>query len=204
MILHYSDDVVIEGLRLKKTRFITYMYEEFGPVVRHLVKRNSGTQQDMEDLFQDAIIVLYQRSMVKPFKLECSLKTYFMSICKNLWLQRLERKFRILYQADYEVHEAWESYSLDDPELTEDNLELRRLFYKNLLTLPTDCQRLIKLYCLKIPYKEIARLMHYKDEIYVKTRKYSCKNLLRKKILNDPECHQFIEYEGFYNHQRLD
>ena len=197
MILRYSDDVIIEGLRQKKSSYIAYMYQEFIPIVSHLVERNSGNQQDMEDLFQDAIIVLYSRSLVQPFELECSLKTYFMSICKNLWLQRLERKFRLLYQADYGVNEREGDYSTEDPKLGEKNLERRRLFYKNLLSLPIDCQRLIKLYCLKIPYKEIARLMNFKNEVYVKTRKYSCKKLLRIKIMNDPDCYQLLKYERF-------
>ncbi len=201
MLIHYSDDIIVDGLRQKKSSCIAYMYEEFGPIVRHMVNRNSGTLQDMEDLFQDAIIVLYKRSLVQPFNLECSLKTYFISICKNIWLQRLERKFRLLYQEDFEVQESLGIYLMDDEQLKEENLEQRRLFYKNLQLLPTDCQRLIRLYCLKIPFKEIARLMNYKDEIYVKTRKYSCKNLLRKKIMKDPECYQFLEYESHGNHK---
>ena len=201
MLIHYSDDIIVDGLRQKKSSCIAYMYEEFGPIVRHMVNRNSGTLQDMEDLFQDAIIVLYKRSLVQPFNLECSLKTYFISICKNIWLQRLERKFRLLYQEEFEVQESLGIYLMDDEQLKEENLEQRRLFYKNLQLLPTDCQRLIRLYCLKIPFKEIARLMNYKDEIYVKTRKYSCKNLLRKKIMKDPECYQFLEYESHGNHK---
>ena len=203
MILRYSDDDLIRGLQQKKSGCIHYLYQEFGPVVRHLVKRNSGTQQDVEDLFQDAIMILYQRSLVHPFKLECTLKTYFISICKNVWLQRLERKYRLLYQADIEVHEHRGVFSMDEKELKEEHHEQQRLFYRNLMNLPTECQRLLKLYFLNIPYKEIARLLNYKDEIYVKTRKYSCKNLLRKKIMNDPDYSQFLDYERYRNQQRL-
>ena len=197
MILHYSDDELIEGLRHKKQRCIEYMYEEFGLLLRHFIRHNSGNQQDVEDIFQDAIIVLYKRSLVHSFNLECSLKTYFMSICKNLWLQRLDRKYRLLYQADYAVHEPRVTYSMEEDELREEDLEQERLFYKNLMSLPVECRRLLELYCLNIPIREIARLLNYKTIIYVRTRKYSCKNLLRKRILNDPECQQFLEYERF-------
>ncbi len=204
MTLFYSDEMIIEGLRQKKSSCIMWIYEEFGPIVRHLVRLNSGTQQDMEDLLQDAIIVLYSRCLEESFRLECSLKTYFVAICKNLWLQRLERKFRLLYVADYVVNESSVDYSADDQKLREDNLELIRMLYKNLSMLPVDCQRLIRLFCLKVPFREIARLMKYKDDVYVKTRKYSCKNLLRKKILNDPDYYLFIEYEKYFHHKRLD
>jgi len=27
---------------------------------------------------------------------------------------------------------------------------------------------------------------------YIKSRKYACKNLLRKKIMNDPDCQPYI------------
>lgn len=203
MTLFYSDAMILEGLRQKKSSCIAWLYDEFSPVVRNLVRLNSGTEQDMEDLMQDAIIVLYSRSLAGPFQLECSLKTYFMSICKNLWLQRLERKFRLLYVADFEVNESSATYTLEDQRCREEKLEQLRMFHKNLSSLPVDCQRLIRLYCLRVPYKEIARLMNFKDEVYVKTRKYTCKSLLRKKILNDPECYQFLEYERFIHHKRL-
>jgi RNA polymerase sigma factor (sigma-70 family) len=204
MMHRYTDDELLEGLRQRRRTCIDYLYQEYYPVVRHYLKQNSGNHQDVEDLLQDTIIVLYQRCRVQPFILECTLKTYFMSVCRNLWLQRLERKYRLLYQADCEMHEAQGVYTLEDQELKEENLEQQRLFYKNLMQLPNDCRRLLQLYCLKVPYKEIARLMKYKDEIYVKTRKYSCKKLLRRKIMNDPECQQFLNYEGARNHLRLD
>jgi RNA polymerase sigma factor (sigma-70 family) len=193
---NYTDDELIEGQRQRKSSCIDFMYREFFPVIRHYLRQNSGNEQDMEDLFQDSIIVLYKRTMVQPFILECTLKTYFMAISKNLWLQRLERKYRLLYQADFTIQEAQGRYFMEDHDLQEESLERQRLFYKNLMLLPDDCRRLLQLYCLKIPYKEIARLMKFKDEVYVKTRKYFCKNLLRKKIMNDPDFLQFLPYDG--------
>ena len=178
---NYTDEELIEGLRLKKRGCIDFLYQEFYPVIRHYVTQNSGNHQDVEDLFQDTIIVLFKRVTTQPFKLECSLKTYFISVGKNLWLQRLERKYKLLYQADFEVHESKGTYSVEDQNLADETLEQQRLFYKHLMLLPGDCRRLLQLYCLKIPYKEIARLMKFKDDVYVKTRKYYCKNLLRKK-----------------------
>jgi RNA polymerase sigma factor (sigma-70 family) len=201
MILRYSDETLIEGLRQRKQRHIDYIYQEFTPVVRHLVKQNSGSESDVGDLVQEAIILLYKRSLNQPFELKCSLKTFFISICKNLWLQHLDNKYRLLYQAEFEVNEPNSTYNSDDMETREENNEKRRLLYKNMLSLPADCQRLLELYFLKIPYKEIARLMNFKDEVYVKTRKYSCKNMLRKRIINDPEYHQYFEYERHGNYK---
>jgi RNA polymerase sigma factor (sigma-70 family) len=200
----YTDEELIEGLRLRKTSCIDYLYQEFTPVIRHYLLHNSGNQQDVEDLFQDTLIVLYQRCRAESFRLECSLKTYFMSVSKNLWLQRLEAKYRLLYRSDIEVHEAQGAYTVEEQEHQAEELEMQRLFYKHIMLLPKECRQLMELYCLKIPYKEIARMLKYKDEIYVKTRKYSCKKLLRSRIINDPECHQYLKYDGNRNYQRLD
>jgi RNA polymerase sigma factor (sigma-70 family) len=193
MIRHYTDEELVEGLRQRKRSCIAYLYQEYFPVIRHLLRQNSGSQQDIEDLFQDTLVALYSKCSVEPFRLACSLKTYFVAISRNLWLQRLESKYKLLYQADYEVNECKENYFTGAVDQDEEDLELDRLFYKNLLLLPNDCRRLLQLYCLKIPYKEIARMMKYKDEVYVKTRKYSCKKLLRRRIMNDPEFQNFFK-----------
>lgn len=192
----YSDEELIDGLRRRDSSCIDYLYQKLFPSVRHYLLHNSGTQQDMEDLFHDTLIALYTQSLQQPFKLNSSLKTYFMAICKNLWLQRLERRYLLLYQADCQVQEEQAEYVHQDQCLDEFALEQDRLFYKNLMKLPGECIRILQLYCLKISYKEIARLLKYKDDVYVKTRKYSCKQLLRKKIINDPECHHLVRHHG--------
>jgi RNA polymerase sigma factor (sigma-70 family) len=204
MFIHYSDEELLEGLRQRKSRNIEYMYREFSPLLRHFICRNSGNEQDMEDIFQDAITVLYVRSKSPSFTLDCNLRTYFMSVCKNLWLQRLERKYRLLYQAEYGVNEPSHTYLTDDRDIQEERLEINRLFYKNLMKLPLDCRRLIELYCLKVPIQQIARMLNMKNTVYVRTRKYTCKNMLRKKIMNDPEFNPYIDYEGNGFYQRLD
>jgi len=195
MALNSSDDTIIKGLREKESSSIKILYKEYFPLIRSIVQRNSGNFQDAEDVFQDGLIVLFRRVQVPSFTLQCSLKTYFYAVCKNIWLQRLERKYRLLYQADLEVHEDMEAYSADSNNLKEKNLEKMRLYQHHFLSLPQDCQSLLTLFFRKIPLKEISVILGLKDEAYTKTRKYLCKNMLRRKIFNDPNCQQFIEYD---------
>lgn len=193
MKIFYSDEALIDGLRKRKKSYIEYIYQEFTPLVSRHVYHNSGHASDVDDLVQEAMFILYKRCKSQTFKLECSLKTYFVSICKNLWLQQLARRYRLLYQGDSEVNEPHITYRSDDPDHLEEEAVKQRLLYKSMLALPKDCQHLLELYFLEIPYKEIARMLKLKDEIVVKTRKYACKNLLRKKIMNDPEFHQYFK-----------
>lgn len=190
-----SDKKLLEGIRKKKSDSIVFMYKDYFPLILALVEHNSGSRQDAEDVFHDAMIVLYKRCRRKEFHLTCALRTFFYSVCKNIWMKRLERRKRLVTVPDFVVNEQFEKYTTEEDELKEDNLERLRLLYKHFTRIPEDCQKLLKLFIQKVPLKEIAKDMGFKDVTYAKTRKYLCKNMLRKRILRDPECQCFIYHE---------
>jgi RNA polymerase sigma factor (sigma-70 family) len=194
MILHYSDEAILDGLRHNRDSCINYVYREYLPIARSIVERKSGTRQDVEDVLQEALFVLYKRSLNPEATWNCSLKTYFYSVCRNIWLQKLDRKYRLFFQSDIEVHEDRCQYLPDDPEIRESILERRRLFTLHFSTLPADCQSLLRLFFARKSFKEIALLMGLISEKYAKQKKYLCKNMLRKRIINDPKCQQFLHY----------
>lgn len=193
MILLYSNEWLINGLLNGKKNCIDFIYREYFPMVRSIVVPQNGTLEDAEDIFHDGLIVIYNRLKNKKVMLNSSLKTYFFSVCKNIWMRRLERKYRLLYGTDSCVGETKESYSLEGKE--EEDAEKYRLFKKHFNEMPEFCRVLLTHYIRKTPLQEIAQIMNYKDAEYVKARKYYCKNQLRKKILSDPDCKQFMNYE---------
>ncbi len=193
MILLYTNEWLVKGLAEGKESCIKYIYREYFPMVRSIVGAQNGNLEDAEDVFHDGLIVIYNRLKNKEFALNSSLKTYLFSVCRNLWRRRCERKYRLLYGADSYVNDLEGCYSLDETE--EENAEKFRLYKKHFVEMPDFCKELLTYYIRKTPLPEIARIMNYKDTEYVKARKYYCKNLLRKKILSDPECKQFMNYE---------
>ncbi len=192
-MINHSDEAIISDLREKRGSGIDYLYDEYFPVARSIVVKNSGTFEDAEDVFQDGIMVLYEKIQTGKLKLNCTLKTFFYSICRNIWLQRLDRKKRIELQPDLVAESDEDYYSLPF-EIDEANLEKVRLCQLHFLALPEDCQNLLKLFFAKATMKDIAESMGFKSTDYAKTRKYLCKNMLRKKILNDPRYKTY-----FYN-----
>ncbi len=193
-MIYFSDEALLKGLRNKRTDCIRQLYREFFPLAQSIVERNSGNYEDAEDIFQDGLIILYEKILSDSVSLKCSLKTYFYSICKNIWKQRLDRKWRLLYQ-DELVQEPSEEYDPLAFSIDEINLEKVRLYHQHFIDLPEDCQRILKMYLAQIPVKEIAVKMKFKNEAYAKTRKYLCKNMLRKRILKDPRYKMFFHYE---------
>ena len=193
-MIKFSDESILQGLKEKRTDCILYLYQNFFPLTKSIVEKNSGNFEDAEDVFQDGIIVLFEKISSGPLILNCSLKTFFYSICRNIWMQRLDRKWRLLYQ-DEIVTEAAQEYEAIPLEINEEKLEKTRLYQVHFLSLPSDCQKVLSMFISKMPLKKVAQVMKYKDENYAKTRKYLCKNLLRKKILNDPRYKMFLHYE---------
>lgn len=193
-MIYFSDDALIKGLRERRTDCIRQLYREFFPIAKSIVERNSGNYEDAEDVFQDSIVVLYQKICKGKTRLRCSLKTYFFSICRNIWRQRLDRKWRLEYHDDM-VNEPGEDYEREFFSVDEERLEKLRLFQVHFLSLPDTCQRVLKLFMGNISLREIATIMGFKDECYAKTRKYLCKNMLRKRIMRDPNFKRFFQNE---------
>ncbi len=187
----------LEGLRARRTEVIELIYREFIGLVRRFVESNSGTPEDAEDLFQDALFVVYEKVRGGDFSLTSSFKTFFYSVFRNLWLQHLNKRFD---ERAVDITEAEEFLSLSDDELGayelfNPELERRRLYLKHFGSLSSDCQRLLSLFSQGKSIREITRIMGYRSENYTKARKYSCKELLKKRIKGDLSYKELKKYE---------
>lgn len=87
--MKYSDLEIIEGIRQKDSKVISYIYKSCYPTISHLIHSNAGNAEDVQDVFQDAMVVLYKKLKEDDFDLYCAFGTYLYSICKRLWLKKL-------------------------------------------------------------------------------------------------------------------
>ncbi len=191
----FSDSKLIDGIIKKRRAVIHFMYKDYFPLILALIEKNSGTFQDAEDIFQDGLVALYLRCRESELVLNCSLRSYFYSICRNLWLQRLERKHRLVFQPDLLVNENEEIYNTKESFTREQKLARHRVFWRHFKTLPEDCQNILLMYFDKIPFREVAEKLGFSDENYAKVRKYLCKKLLLKRVKKDPEYPNCIDHE---------
>lgn len=190
-MIHYSDEAIIEGLRLRSDYIIKYIYQELFPMILFLVTKNNGSEEDAEDVFQDSLIIVFKKIKANEFDLSCSFRTYLYSVSRNLWLQKLSKRKQFSREfSDVETYITMTDYALS--EKNQDELEKFRLYQQHFLTLNDDCQKVLLLFMKKVSLKDIAIEMGYKTEKYAKTRKYLCKEELKKRIINDPKCQKFL------------
>ncbi len=191
-MIHYSDEAILEGLRLRSDYIINFIYKEFFPLIKFLVNENGGSDEDSEDIFQDGIIIIYNKISLNQLTLTSSFKTYMYSVCRNLWLQKLNKR-KAIYDRLTDVEEYIDLPKIMLQEASFEEAEMHRIIQKHFLSLPEDCQKLLQLFTKSTPMREIATILGFKTEKYAKTRKYLCKEELKRRISNDPRSHKFFK-----------
>ncbi|MBL6963941.1 MAG: sigma-70 family RNA polymerase sigma factor [Bacteroidetes bacterium] len=180
--MHLTEDALIEGIKQHDNQVLRYIYKKYFDTIKNLIKKNNGNDEDAQDIFQEAIIIIYKKIKEENLELSCSLSTYLYSVCRLLWLKQLEKK-KIRGESFGNGDEIEEISSL-----LGSNFELNdeyKLYQYHFNKLNKDCQKVLRLFLEKVPLREIAEIMGYKTEQYAKKRKFECKNKLVDSIKND-------------------
>ena len=183
MAENFSEEKIVYGFRSAENEVLRFVYREYFPSVVHMVKSNNGAVIDAEDLFQDALVVIFEKIRSPGFALTCTFKTYLYSICRNLWMHRLEKMNREFIS--YELMEdSLPAYH--DTEKIFLEAEKDKLFHHHFLRLGENCQKILTLVFKRFTTTEIAEKLGLKSELYVRKRKSQCRKTLIRNITNDP------------------
>src|SRR5690554_6413543 len=169
---NYSDEQILKGILRHDNLVLQYIYKQYYFKVSAFIKKNSGTEDDANDVFQEAIIVIYRK--LKESDLmngSGTFQSYLFSVCRYIWLKELEQKRN--EQEKINDTSPFQDDIYDDNliELVEKN-ERYGLYQKHFKSLSTDCQKLLQLFFEKVPLSEIARIMGYSSDKYAKKRKF--------------------------------
>ena len=149
-------------------------------MVQALILSNSGYPDDAKDIFQEAMIVLYQNVKSGSFELNCQLKTYLYSVSRRLWLKRLSQSRTTSTPA--EVEDLQESVPVEDElERHEQRNHDFQVMEQSLNSLGEPCRSLLKAYYLETKSMvEIAGDFGYTNADNAKNQKYKCLMRLKK------------------------
>jgi RNA polymerase sigma factor (sigma-70 family) len=162
---------------------LTQMYAALFPFIRRLVKDLGGSDEDAKDVFQDAVIVVYEKAKKPDFELTSKFSTYFYSICNNIWRSRLQKKSA----SEVTIPDHAKFIPDDSSDVDILQIERNKLFYKTLRLMGKNCQKLLELFFQKLSMVEIAREMGYASEGYARVQKSKCKDRLVELVKNTAE-----------------
>ncbi|MBV5315643.1 MAG: sigma-70 family RNA polymerase sigma factor [Prolixibacteraceae bacterium] len=190
-MIDYSNLELLNGILRNDTIVLQYIYKNFYSKINFFIKKNNGDDDDANDIFQEAIIIIYRKLKANDLVLDCTFETYLYSVCRFLWLKQLEKR-KLEKEKIKDNHEFNDDIYDDGLEKVVDLNDRYKLFQKHFTNLGKDCQKILQLYFDKVPLKNIAQIMGFKSEKYAKKRKFKCKEYLIKSIKQDLEYKQIL------------
>lgn len=173
-----NEKALLEGLAASDKKAIETIYRENFNMVQSLVINNNGSSDDAKDVFQEAMIVLYEKARSGTFELNCQVKTYIYSVCRRLWLKRLQQLNR--YSPPVESLEITVPVEDEVEEHEKRNTEYE-MMDKAISSLGEPCKSLLEAYYLqKQNMQVIAASFGYTNADNAKNQKYKCLMRLKK------------------------
>jgi len=161
---------------------LTRLYRTNKKPVTMFITHNNGTADEAEDILQEALVILWERARRGNFELSVKPDTFIFATVRNLWLRQLSKKKKE-NRPDF-TDEQWES---DDPSSLEMMMssEAAQLVRESLNELGETCRSLlIAFYWEELSMEEIAERMGFANAQTAKSKKYQCKEALRKLLEN--------------------
>jgi RNA polymerase sigma factor (sigma-70 family) len=173
-----NEQQLLQGLAQNDRLAIETIYKQHYNMVQSLILNNNGSPDDARDIFQEAMIVLYEKVKTDSFELNCLIKTYLYSVCRRLWLKRLSQLQRI----SPEVEKLEETVPVEeDLELHEQKNMDFQVMERSMKHLGEPCKSLLEAYYLqKKNMVEIAASFGYTNADNAKNQKYKCLMRLKK------------------------
>ncbi|MEO6548177.1 MAG: sigma-70 family RNA polymerase sigma factor [Ferruginibacter sp.] len=173
-----QEQALLKGLSQNDKISIETIYRENYKSIQSFVLNNNGSVDDARDIFQEAMIVLYEKSGLPSFALNCQIKTYLYSICRRLWLKRLQQMGKFSTQVESLEETIPVEEEIEDHEKKNDDFILMD---HAMAKIGEPCKSLLDAYYLqKKNMQEIATEFGYTNADNAKTQKYKCLVRLKK------------------------
>ena len=173
-----QDQLLLRGLAENNKAAIESIYRLNYTMIQTFVLNNNGSADDARDIFQEAMVVLYEKSTAADFSLNCLIKTYIYSISRRLWLKRLQQLSKFITPIE----------SLEDTVQVEEEIEAHEKVNNDFILMEDamgkigePCKSLLDAYYMqKKNMQEIAGQFGYTNADNAKTQKYKCLVRLKK------------------------
>jgi RNA polymerase sigma factor (sigma-70 family) len=176
--LELNEQLLLKGLASNDAKAIETIYKQNYNMVQTFVLNNNGTYDEAQDIFQESMIALYEKAKNESFILTCKINTYVYSICRRLWLKRLQQLGRnnrqiegfeetIFVEDDFEMHQKRDNDFI--------------IMERALGSMGEPCKSLLEGYYLKkLDMVALAKEFGYTNADNAKNQKYKCLVRLKK------------------------
>ena len=182
----HPDHKYIEALANNDSVLIDEIYRRYAASIKKMVVKNSGTETDAADLFQDVLIELHRKATQQNFVLTCPFEAFLFLVCRNRWINELHKRkghhaVTISGDEGFDINEdVVENYE------TLLILEKRKDLIENKLAeLGDGCRNLLSLSWSGKRLQEVAEILNF-SYAYVRKKKTECMSKLINLVKDAP------------------
>ncbi len=177
--LFLSDEQIIRSIQNGEDWVLGSLYDKNLRMIMKYVNQNSGNEADAVEIFQDAIVIFWEKARHTDFILKSKISTYLYGIVKNIWLQELARRKR-LTNLEVVQNNPGHSKSIDE---SIEEVELTEIVKRCMKELSPLCQKILSaFYYEEQSMQQISSSLNLANENVAKTKKYQCKKELESLV----------------------
>jgi RNA polymerase sigma factor (sigma-70 family) len=178
-----NEKEIFERIQKGDEKALEFLYKKYYRMMTKLVITNSGTEEEARDIYQDALIVFWQKATSGNLVMTSKISTYIYSICQNLWRKELDRKKRLSNE------EKDTPVSMDI-----DTAEREKIIARCIEQLGDTCKQVLMYYYFEeMSMQDIADKLGFANTDTAKTKKYKCKKKLDDLIKAQYSEHDFLD-----------
>lgn len=183
--LAYDDIGLLNGLANNDRRAIQQIYNTYQPILTKWMVTRGGSENDAIDIFQESLVVLFEKAKDPAFCLTVKLSTYLFAIFKRIWFKKSKHYNDTIFidptpDEDTEGLTFTSNYEEDLAAHFEKEADFTKLTAA-LDELGGSCSDLLKaFYIQNKSMQDIATEFKYTNAENAKTQKYKCLTRLKK------------------------
>jgi RNA polymerase sigma factor (sigma-70 family) len=164
---------LIEKLKENNEQAFKLLYKYY-PIIRSYLLRFGATQQEIEDVYHEALFILINKLKDPQFELTSTVNTFLFGICKHKYITINREKKK---SSEIELNS-------DDNKLLEEAIQEDKKYevaQKAFHQLEESCKKLLKAFYVEGKrMKQIANEFGFSSDKVAKTQKYRCLEAAKK------------------------
>lgn len=180
--MKYTDEQIFKQIKEgNKQDVLTVLYEEYYPILERYVCSRNGLSDDAKDIFQESIIIFYQKVITNKITYpQYKVSSFILGVAQKLWINKVRKNKVIERHQDYvKLHNEEGEVTHFDNLLTDNR---KKVTEQVISSLGKKCHAILKLVLYNnLTLKEIAQELGYSSEDSVKTSHYRCRQKLIEK-----------------------
>ena len=192
--MKYTDEQIFKQIKEgNKHAVLKALYDAYFPVLERYICSRNGLSEDAKDIFQESIIIFYQKVMTNAISYpQYKVSSFILGVAQKLWINRIRKQKVIERHQDYvKLHEDEAEVSNFSDLLTDNR---KKLTQQILESLGEKCKNILTLVIYNnLTLREIAEELGYASEDSAKTSHYRCRQKLIEKYKDNQQLKELLQ-----------